>query len=446
MLSFKVKNLGRIAEADFTAAPLTILVGQNNTGKSYLASLIWLLAKPEVAPFTDTKNTGVKWLDVLIGRFEKDGQDAVVKYSVGQEQASQCVEYLQSLYQERFADLLRRLFSYEGFEESSIQLRLSNEFEPFDISISRTSPGGGDAKLSERQHYVLVKFSADGKTLRQFRFPSSRKYPRNLYIHRVLFECAALALFGYDWPSYRSPVYIPAARTGLMLTMRSLIAERLDFDTDRETVLPLPIADFVSTFIRAGAFAPKAKAPVARWLEDTVLNGTLNVGEEEIPSFTYVPAHSSREVPLHATSSMITEIAPFIHLIKYNAGGHFIFEEPEAHLHLSAQRQMARAIARLLNDGAKFTITTHSDTFIQQINNLMRLHGHPDREALLTQYGYDENDVIDPNRTRAYEFVQTSNGTKITELNRTEEGFVVPSLNETLISLTQETIEFNEDE
>lgn len=165
MLSFKVKNLGRIAEADFTAAPLTILVGQNNTGKSYLASLIWLLAKPEVAPFTDTKNTGVKWLDVLIGRFEKDGQDAVVKYSVGQEQASQCVEYLQSLYQERFADLLRRLFSYEGFEESSIQLRLSNEFEPFDISISRTSPGGGDAKLSERQHYVLVKFSADGNGL-----------------------------------------------------------------------------------------------------------------------------------------------------------------------------------------------------------------------------------------------------------------------------------------
>jgi hypothetical protein len=446
VLSFKVKNLGRIAEADFTAAPLTILVGQNNTGKSYLASLIWLLARPEIAPFTDTKNTGVKWLDVLISRFEKEGQEAVAKYSVGPEQASQCVEYLQSLYHEKFAELLGRLFSYEGFEESSIQLRLSNEFETFEISISRTSPGGVDAKPSERQRYVNVKFSSDGNTVRQFRFPSSKNFPRNLYIHRVLFECAALALFGRDWQSYRNPVYIPAARTGLMLTIRSLIAERLDFDSERETVLPLPIADFVSTFVRAGAFASKPKAPVASWLEDTVLNGTLDISEDEVPSFAYVPAHSSRRVPLHATSSMITEMAPFIHLIKYNAGGHFIFEEPEAHLHLSAQRQMARAIARLLNAGAKFTITTHSDTFVQQINNLMRLHGHPDRQGLLTQYGYDESDVIDPSKARAYEFTQTTNGTEITELNRTDEGFVVPSLNETLISLTRETIDFNEEE
>ncbi len=40
---------------------------------------------------------------------------------------------------------------------------------------------------------------------------------------------------------------------------------------------------------------------------------------------------------------MITELAPYLIELKANVvGKHFILEEPEAHLHLEAQREMAR--------------------------------------------------------------------------------------------------------
>ncbi|MCB9552837.1 MAG: hypothetical protein H6705_13325 [Myxococcales bacterium] len=39
--TLKVEDFGRIAAAEVTVKPLTVLVGRNNSGKSYLASLIW---------------------------------------------------------------------------------------------------------------------------------------------------------------------------------------------------------------------------------------------------------------------------------------------------------------------------------------------------------------------------------------------------------------------
>jgi predicted ATPase len=38
-----VRDFGPIAEAEIRVAPLTILVGKNSTGKSYMASLLWLI-------------------------------------------------------------------------------------------------------------------------------------------------------------------------------------------------------------------------------------------------------------------------------------------------------------------------------------------------------------------------------------------------------------------
>ena len=48
-IRFKVKNFGPIKVADIEIKPLTVLVGQNASGKSYLLYLIWALhsVKPD---------------------------------------------------------------------------------------------------------------------------------------------------------------------------------------------------------------------------------------------------------------------------------------------------------------------------------------------------------------------------------------------------------------
>ncbi|WP_148294396.1 AAA family ATPase [Azospirillum sp. B506] len=46
-----IEELGKLSEAEIQLAPLTIIVGKNNSGKSYLSSLLWALANPEIAIF-----------------------------------------------------------------------------------------------------------------------------------------------------------------------------------------------------------------------------------------------------------------------------------------------------------------------------------------------------------------------------------------------------------
>jgi hypothetical protein len=105
---------------------------------------------------------------------------------------------------------------------------------------------------------------------------------------------------------------------------------------------------------------------------------------------------------------------------------------------------MARALARLVNSGTNVLVTSHSDTFVQQINNLMHLYSHPHKKTLKDELGYEDADLINPGSVKAYEFVENGSQTDVVELEARTEGFVVPSLNDTLIKLAQETITLQE--
>ena len=71
---------------------------------------------------------------------------------------------------------------------------------------------------------------------------------------------------------------------------------------------------------------------------------------------------------------MVTELVPIVLFLRgiISRGDMLIIEEPEAHLHPSAQTQMARTLASLVRAGVKVIVTTHSDWLLMEIANLMR--------------------------------------------------------------------------
>lgn len=443
MLSFRVSDLGRIAEAEYTAAPLTLLIGRNNTGKSYLATLIWLMSRLDIIlSFAERPSYRPAWFRSLLDQETTSGHS---RQALGLAEAKENIQLLQSIFDSFTPALLARVFAFEGFRETQVELRVAESFRPLEISLTHSegTPEAVDEK-SRARSTAVISYEIPGFGTRRTRYVTRNRQLSSFAIERVFVDGIGLSLFGPEWFKYRNSCYIPAARTGLMMALRPLIARNFEVDEQQPAAqIPAAINDFLRRVV--DDLIDPSDAPVADWLEQTVLRGNVTVSNENnVPEYDYTPINTGLKVPIRATSSMITELAPFIHLMRSSYSEHFIFEEPEAHLHLSAQRGIARAIARLINQGAHFTITTHSDTFIQQINNLMHLHDHPNRADQLAKLDYEENDLINPSNCLAYEFRDEGDRTRIVPLARTDSGFAVPSLNETIISLADETIALQE--
>ena len=111
-----------------------------------------------------------------------------------------------------------------------------------------------------------------------------------------------------------------------------------------------------------------------KYIEKNMTKGNLSVKKDMLPVIQYQPEGSDKEIPLYVASSIVSEISPLLLVLK--SGINFkamIIEEPEAHLHPELQQKMARLIINMMNLGIPVWITTHSDTILQHINNMMKL-------------------------------------------------------------------------
>lgn len=82
-----------------------------------------------------------------------------------------------------------------------------------------------------------------------------------------------------------------------------------------------------------------------------------------------------------------------------------IIEEPESHLHPSLQQKFARAIGRLVNAGVEVVLTTHSDYFLTQINNLILAGGLSDDQRV--KAGFEAQECLQVSQVSAYLFEPT---------------------------------------
>ncbi|PYG54730.1 AAA family ATPase [Rhizobium sp. UGM030330-04] len=440
MLKFKVSNLGRVRSASVQLAPLTILVGKNDTGKSYLATLIWALNNLNLLLSNkEARSRRPKWIRDF---FSLDGFDTDREIIIDAEKGAELIKYLNDLFRRQGAEFLAKVFAFDGFDRTSVSVE-TTEFEPFTMRFSRVREVSSDG--DEREDMYVRVGGADDHLSFGLQFERRFFEETNVFQDLLFQQLLSIVVNGYVRP-FGGVSYIPAARTGLMLTYNSIASDRFAPTGAQNLDLPMPLTAFLQKLSATQSQFKDSKSKLAKWLQETIMSGDIVLGEGKTrKSLAFRPSGSELELPLHATSSMITELAPYlIEMKSYIRGKHFILEEPEAHLHLEAQREMARAISRLIAAGAQVTLTTHSDTFLQQINNLMSLSDHPKRRALMKEFGYKREDIISPDMAEAYEFNSIEGATDVQKIKKTPEGFVVPSLNRTLLSLARETLAIRE--
>lgn len=175
-------------------------------------------------------------------------------------------------------------------------------------------------------------------------------------------------------------VYIPASRTGYLQTYKTLAEKAIDsvyysnvdIDNEQKGKLNVFTTQFIQLLNSNGSINSNE---IAEFIEEKILNGRVQVakGSNDI-SFKM---SSGENVNIHFLSSTASELIPLVVFLKrgvIHKHSLCIIEEPEAHLSFKNQKIMAQIIAMLIKKGIKVLITTHSDFLIYELNNLIMKH------------------------------------------------------------------------
>ena len=463
MLTISVRDLGPLTKGTVELKPLTIFVGPSNTGKSYMAAAIWAVVRAfgwddrplpggirpakssrRVRQFGRSTQSGTQYEETEV---LKALQDWMVQqndqYSDSPRSITadlpeevrraidQSTRQSLDIIRTDVIDHLRQAYGDDsGFARNG-------RTADFSVIIQRDSPLLNMSIQLDDQQRSMPSFDVSSATIS---WPEDEAWQFGLGLDNDGMEALLLNLrmsatrrISDGLPP--NTFYLPAARSGIAQAHKVLAAalvrqsSRIGIERINIPTLPGMTTEFLSNLLSLDRRlvlrrTPNELAKAIHFIESDVLGGTIDLDESAglpTPEIVYMPGdadHPSGKYTLEHTSSMISELAPVVLFLKYlvQPDDLLIFEEPESHLHPAAQRQLARGIARLVNAGVKVIITTHSDTFVSQINNLLALSQAGD--DLIAERGFEAADLLRQEQVGAYLFrySQELGGSVITPL------------------------------
>lgn len=455
-MRLSVSNFGPISTAEnIEICPLTVFVGPSNTGKSYLAILVYALLKSLrlesrahlfFSIYEEMKITPASEVIKMFRLLEKmpEGNAEEIEFS-------EFPEEFQKLASAKIADAINDNFHQEvarcmgesSNENQAIAEKFRLYFEDDGKNLSLSSKDGNYSA-------ELKKFTVSGARFRhyvKYFLTKSQQdenfFQREEFIGTLCYELAE-NVFSINTPK---PFYLPAARTGIMQSHRAMAgalvqrAPHVELEPVHPTLSGI-VSDFLEQIILMNTreVGDSRIEKVADKMEKDILHGSIKSEITEAnpyPRFSY--RQNGLEVPLLRSSSMVTELAPIVLFIRHRIkkGDLLIIEEPEAHLHPEAQRKIARAVAHLVRAGVRVMVTTHSDYFLDQLANCVR-------SSKLSATG--KGDVsLEESEIGAYAFSQRKEGTVVEKLEFDKENGLAPEDHDKISSeLYNETVDILE--
>lgn len=390
-----VKNFGPIEKAEIDLRLLTVFVGENNTGKTYLAAIIYALYKHfggisqfpwanyAADYFASFQGMGERYKQVQQGILEVleklNTHGRPFKFSdLPQQVCTQSESMLMD--QEKFIDEIKRCFDLEsvsklirftGTRENEMKVSLSVHDRDQTCWDFEVRDAGSGPTITGHINPDMILLNAKRKT----GVPEISDF-------NLLFGSGTFSAL--RWPTGNS-YYLPAARSGIMqshgVNATALIKRTTRIGLDRHEVSTFSgmIGDFLEQIVNYKKHTGSSKSihRVAAQLESKLLEGKIVVKRptsDTFPEILYRPDQAEEALRMRHASAMVSELAPLVLFLRdiIKRDDLLIIEEPESHLHPVAQTQIADILARLVRSGVHVVITTHSNWLLQQIGNLIR--------------------------------------------------------------------------
>ena len=427
-MKVSLKNVGMLDEANFEVGDLTIICGENNTGKTYATySLYGYLDYIKQGSFLNLSLKDSEYSKLLEEVVIEDCKFEIV------------TQYFESIlikishiafdeYKEQLSEILAGKevdFTKTEFTDDIVKMVMA-VLKKVDMAKNFFSNANKFELLEIHKEKIIFDFSKSEKTF-------TEKMKNNLEFKKDMFVKAIISyIYNFLYPS---AFIISAERTGASMFQKELdvnkseIVEQISMaDTNniqdvairllmqRYSRYPKPVKDNIY-FIR-GLNEVKSSTSFISKNENTlnkiilellhkIIGGKYLVSQEGIE---FAPGAKKRiikgkVVAIQRASSSVRSLLMLNYYILYMAriGDILMIDEPELNLHPNNQILVARLLVLLANAGIKVFITTHSDYIVREISNCIMLGSLTDNQIdKFKNKGYTKEYKINHQKVKAY--------------------------------------------
>ena len=447
-----IEKFARIDSADIEISPLMCFIGDNNSGKSYVMSLLWGLMS-NYKFFYDTQlnqtqkyNRCKEW---ILSNVDKD-------ICINEEVEQFYVDWLNEILAYKKDKFIQKIFNNDSVKIGKMEITNFHCQRKLNLSVKKSVY---DSQLTVGQSKTLTTEGIEQITVE---FPLDSPIQEKILWHINFYICWNLIMG--DWLtipdiSMVEPIYLPASRTGFLLARREIANKSIENTfslpndensfQERFTAPYIKFLQILNSLTDSQKTNNLKKLELIKFLQKEILHGELKV-KEDGKVIRYIPEENADcELSMNITSSVVTETSALLLLLTTRMLVRLIIiEEPEAHLHPALQKKMAQLLIKFVHNGFPIWITTHSDTILQHFNNMIKLNNrsYEDRHQLLQDFNYTDEDLLSPDEINLYQFERGEIHTEITKLQSGKYGFVANLFNKAIEELVNEIYAFQEDD
>ena len=445
-MEIKVNNLGAIKEGAFDLTKrFSIFCGPNGTGKTYLAYVIYGLLKRKIhIPGKE------KLAETLVNKKKASMEIDFAKLSKYRENLiSATKSNIDEIFGIGESDAMKIFKDFnctfttdkEEFKQVIIQSKLNTILNVQGVNIRIEK----ESNSSQILLYVLDE-TIPTNLIGNFRF----FLDSNIYYILSIYPIGGVEIF----PVERNSIYTFSKELSIRkqdaldhIQMLMNKNKQLDvFDLLISKRYPMPIRDGLN-FAEDLTEVRKYNSPVsefAKYMEKDLLHGNVQISSEG--DIQFKPSKSPKTVlPIQMTASIIKTLSSLDVYLNHKATQNdlIIIDEPEINLHPDNQIMVARMLVRLMNQGFRILISTHSDYIIREINNMVMMSNKESAivKELIAKGKYSRDEFISPKELGVYYFnyaTTRSKQIKVEKIAIEDSGFSIPSIDKTI--QTQNTL------
>ncbi|MBV9706638.1 MAG: AAA family ATPase, partial [Chloroflexi bacterium] len=443
-----IQNLGVIQKAEIDLRPLTIFIGPNNAGKTWLAYGLAGILGPygygEYARAYSTKDVPERYtpIDIAIQQLIDEGSTKIDLVPFAEEHGEVYFNNVALLAK----SWMRRFMGTEkvSFEDLAIHLSLAETKEHLRKRVLNFSLEDNRAVGRGKRKPLLTALKEPGKRDLYIYTSSSVEEVSERLPLRAITEFLINNVFRVLHRSLYSDTYtFPAERADLIPFSTTTKVERQTTTTgelaqreQRARLTPWYMLSFTAMILKLfdsnvserkeeanSDEAVRAYIELARRLGQQILGGDVDFSTPEPDPRREIIFQTTAGVILDVpvVSSMVKELSLLVLYLRYLAkpGDLLVIDEPEMNMHPEVQAQIIEFLAMLVNAGLNILITSHSTYVVDHLTNLMKAAENEKPEAISSKFYLKRTDAfISKDKVSVY-FVNQGTTTNVLDENGT---------------------------